>query len=510
MPDPTDQSFQQLLVTNYGLSPSGYAGSRGDTGYVGSIGIGYTGSTGSGYTGSAGPTGNAGGIGYTGSVGASGPTGAAGAGATSPSISAITYPGDDTATNPAGGQTITLTGTNFAAGASVIINGVVASVVSVVSSTQITFTAPANPAGSYIVYVVNANGTTALAVPGIQYSGTPAWTTAAGTLGSPVQNTSVNITLSTTGDAPIIYSLYSGTLPTGLTLNGSTGVISGTTPSQSADTTYNFVIRATDAQNQETDRSFSITVSIFSYSTYSANFITTSNNIGLSSSASAETVNGQTYYAVNDAAGTKWYILANWAHGGNPGRWNNNVVRRLDNIDGINIISRTNQQSPTASLATQVTPGVLYVDATTFGNGSGLGFANWYADSKSSQAYPALNTSIVNATANITLDTPWTSSNVDDVGGSVWFEPPTWANEVMLDFANSHSDSPCSIAVVSKSTGNIKYKIMYGSFSSVNTGSGAINDSSSRTVIFRHTVGDVYFNTDHAGTISGSHYYLFR
>ena len=244
MPDPTDQSFQQLLVTNYGLSPSGYAGSRGDTGYVGSIGIGYTGSTGSGYTGSAGATGNAGSIGYTGSVGASGPTGAAGAGATSPSISAITYPGDDTATNPAGGQTITLTGTNFAAGASVIINGVVASVVSVVSSTQITFTAPANPAGSYIVYVVNANGTTALAVPGIQYSGTPAWTTAAGTLGSPVQNTSVNITLSTTGDAPIIYSLYSGTLPTGLTLNGSTGVISGTTPSQSADTTYNFVIRA--------------------------------------------------------------------------------------------------------------------------------------------------------------------------------------------------------------------------------------------------------------------------
>ena len=43
-------SFQQLLVTNFGLSPSGYAGSRGDVGYVGSGGV-------SGYTGSVGPAG---------------------------------------------------------------------------------------------------------------------------------------------------------------------------------------------------------------------------------------------------------------------------------------------------------------------------------------------------------------------------------------------------------------------------------------------------------------------
>lgn len=42
-----DQSLQQLLVTNFGLSPSGYTGSRGDTGYVGSGGLGYTGSAGS-------------------------------------------------------------------------------------------------------------------------------------------------------------------------------------------------------------------------------------------------------------------------------------------------------------------------------------------------------------------------------------------------------------------------------------------------------------------------------
>jgi len=89
-------------------------------------------------------------------------------GTTVPTVTAIAYPGDDTAADTAGGQTITLTGTGFASGASVIINGQTAGVVSVVNSTTITFTAPAVTAGSYIVYVVNTNGTTALAVPGIQ------------------------------------------------------------------------------------------------------------------------------------------------------------------------------------------------------------------------------------------------------------------------------------------------------------------------------------------------------
>lgn len=230
--------------------PIGYTGSRGAqgvTGYTGSAGTNGT----NGYTGSAGTNGTNGTNGYTGS---------AGAGATSPSISAIAYPDDDTAADPAGGQTITLTGTNFASGASVIVNGIVASVVTVVSSTQITFTAPANAAGSYIVYVVNTNGTTALAVPGLQYSGMPVWTTPAGTLGTALKQVSFTANLVASGDAPVTYSLYSGTLPSGISLNANTGVISGTTPDVVSSTTYNFTIRSTDAQRQDTDRAFSITV----------------------------------------------------------------------------------------------------------------------------------------------------------------------------------------------------------------------------------------------------------
>ena len=231
-----DQSLQQLLVTNFGLSPSGYTGSRGDTGYVGSGGLGYTGSAGAGYTGSAGSS-------FAG-----------------PRITSIGYPGDDTAADTAGGGTITLTGANFASGAQVIINGNAASVVSVVNSTTITFTAPPNPTGSYLLYVVNQDGATTVAVPGLQYSGTPAWTTAAGSLGSSIKQSSFTANLLATGDAPITYSVYSGSLPSGITLTANTGVISGTSPNVSSDTTYNFTIRATDAQNQDTDRAFSIQV----------------------------------------------------------------------------------------------------------------------------------------------------------------------------------------------------------------------------------------------------------
>jgi hypothetical protein len=142
----------------------------------------------------------------------------------------------------------------------VIINGNAASVVSVVDSTTITFTAPANPTGSYLLYVVNQDGATTLAVPGLQYSGTPTWTTSAGSLGSIGKGLTFTANLVATGDAPVTYSVYSGSLPSGITLTANTGVITGTAPNVSSDTTYNFTIRATDAQLQDTDRAFSILV----------------------------------------------------------------------------------------------------------------------------------------------------------------------------------------------------------------------------------------------------------
>jgi hypothetical protein len=173
-------------------------------------------------------------------------------------VTSIVYPGNDTAADTAGGQTITLTGTGFVSGASVLINGSAVGVVSVANSTTLTFTSPSANSGSYVIYVVNPDGGTAISIPGIQYSGTPTWTTAAGSLGSLYETAAFGNTVVATGDT-VTYSLQSGTLPPGATFS-SNGTITGTSSTLSSPTTYTFTVRATDAQNQDTDRSFSITI----------------------------------------------------------------------------------------------------------------------------------------------------------------------------------------------------------------------------------------------------------
>ena len=178
----------------------------------------------------------------------------------SPTISAIVYPGNDTAVNTAGGDTVTLTGANFNTGVSVIVNGVPASVVTRVSSSEITFTTSAQAAGSYIIYVVNTDGSTGLAVPGLQYSGVPSWTTAAGSLATVYETAAISNSLSASSDSAVTYSVESGTLPTGVTLFAGSGLVSGTAPVVESSTTYNFTVTASDGENQDTARNFSYTV----------------------------------------------------------------------------------------------------------------------------------------------------------------------------------------------------------------------------------------------------------
>jgi hypothetical protein len=63
------------------------------------------------------------------------------------------------ASGPAsGGTTVTLTGTGFVSGATVRVNGVAASGVTFLSSTQVRATTPASSAGTYAVQVTNPNG----------------------------------------------------------------------------------------------------------------------------------------------------------------------------------------------------------------------------------------------------------------------------------------------------------------------------------------------------------------
>lgn len=175
----------------------------------------------------------------------------------SPTVAIITtaYPGSATAADPAGGETITITGTGFNAGVKVYVGSTICTT-TYVSATSLTFVSPANSVGSYVVYVYNTDGTNGVNPAGITYSAIPVWVTASGALPGGSQNAAYSTSVSATGDN-ITYSVTTGSLPTGLSLNASTGAITGT-PTVLATSTFS--ITATDAQNQKVARSFSIAV----------------------------------------------------------------------------------------------------------------------------------------------------------------------------------------------------------------------------------------------------------
>lgn len=180
---------------------------------------------------------------------------------TNPTITSIAYPGSVTAADPAGGETITVTGTGFKTGATVTIGGTTAPAVSYVSATQITFTTPAKAAGDYDIVFTNADTGSATYINGISYNGIPTWTTPAGSLGTFASDTTIStITLQATEpDAgTITFSITNGALPTGLSLTGAN--IDGTTTLETADTLYTFTVTATDDESQATPRTFTITV----------------------------------------------------------------------------------------------------------------------------------------------------------------------------------------------------------------------------------------------------------
>ena len=178
-----------------------------------------------------------------------------------PTISSVDYPGTATAADPAGGESITINGTGFITGASVTIGGTAAGAVSFVSATELTVTTPAKTAGDYDIVVTNTDGGSATSINGISYNGIPAWTTAAGSLGTFASDTTIStITLQATepDSGTITFSITNGTLPTGLSLTGAN--IDGTTTLENADTLYTFTVTATDNESQTTPRTFTINV----------------------------------------------------------------------------------------------------------------------------------------------------------------------------------------------------------------------------------------------------------
>ena len=159
-----------------------------------------------------------------------------------------------------GSATLEITGTNFGTGAIAAVigtNGVEiqagSTTVNSIVSISATFSGLSAAYEPYDVKVTNTSNLFGLLPDGLYINQSPIWQTSAGSLGT--FNEQVSITLSALSatdpeSTPVTYSLASGsTLPSGISLNGSTGVISGTLPDITTDTTYSFTINASDGLN---------------------------------------------------------------------------------------------------------------------------------------------------------------------------------------------------------------------------------------------------------------------
>ena len=163
---------------------------------------------------------------------------------------------------------ITITGTGFVSIPLVeAVNStsgarITASAVTFTSATTLVATFTVSINGTYFIHIQNPDGGAVNSGAVLTVSDGPVWSTAAGTLGTFAAGASISATVAATGDAPIAYSKTSGTFPGGLSLNTSTGVISGTESGASATTEFSFTIRASDAQSQTADRAFTMTISV--------------------------------------------------------------------------------------------------------------------------------------------------------------------------------------------------------------------------------------------------------
>ena len=170
--------------------------------------------------------------------------------------------------------TLTINGSNFKSGSVVTVTGAAVNnierqlVTTYINSSQITAAtnASAVPYVSNAVYnikVTNPSGLSSLFLNAGTTDTPPSWTTSSGLLGyiSDLARGSKTFTVQATDPEgqSISYSVISGALPTGMTLNSSTGVIGGTPNAVGTDTTSTFTIRAT-ANSLSVDRSFSIIV----------------------------------------------------------------------------------------------------------------------------------------------------------------------------------------------------------------------------------------------------------
>ena len=133
----------------------------------------------------------------------------------------------------------------------------------------------------YDVKVINASGLSSTLADQINVDNAPTWNTSAGTLATIddiATGTHATISATDADGETIVYSIVSGSIPAGTSLNSSTGAISGDPTNVSSSTTSSFTARATSG-GKTADRSFAIVVNPVNDGTTSARAATSAKAI---------------------------------------------------------------------------------------------------------------------------------------------------------------------------------------------------------------------------------------
>ena len=193
-----------------------------------------------------------------------------------PTITSIS-PTNATSGDGTGNYTFTITGTNFNSGVTAFFlnnsgTEIAFSTVTRNSATQITAVIAKSSlltsGEPFDIVVLNSNGQQAKLRNQVNVDNSPTFITAAGSLGTFNESSSVSASVNATDPdsaGNVTFELQSGSLPAGLSLTntaaeGGTAIISGTASNLAATTTSNFVLRAVDAASNTSSRSFSITI----------------------------------------------------------------------------------------------------------------------------------------------------------------------------------------------------------------------------------------------------------
>ena len=178
---------------------------------------------------------------------------------------------------PSTSTAVTIAGTNFVSVP--IVEAINSSTGAITRATAVTFTSATSisatfnlASASYFIRVENNDGNAVRSSSAIlSASAAPTFSTSAGSIGTVSAGSTVSLSVAASSDSTVAFSETTSVLTSNastpastmnLTLNSSTGAITGTAPSPTGDTTYTFTIRATDAESQTADREFTITVSV--------------------------------------------------------------------------------------------------------------------------------------------------------------------------------------------------------------------------------------------------------